>query len=201
MRVKRGTKRTKRRKKILKQAKGFYGGKSRNFRVAKEAVERSMQFAYRDRRNRKRDFRRLWIVRINAGARQNGLSYNRFMHGLALTGCELNRKMLADLAVRDPEGFAELAKVVREALGEPAPPPAAEPRDAVAAEEPAEAEAAAEPEAEASEDEPADEVAEAVEQPEAEAEATAEPEAEASAQPEIAEEPAEAEADEKTAGE
>ena len=117
MRVKRGTKRTKRRKKILKQAKGFYGGKSRNFRVAKEAVERSMQFAYRDRRTRKRDFRRLWIVRINAGARLNGLSYNRFMHGLQKANCELNRKMLADLAVRDPEGFAELAKVAAAALG------------------------------------------------------------------------------------
>jgi large subunit ribosomal protein L20 len=119
MRVKRGTKRTNRRKKILKQAKGFYGGKSRNFRVAKEAVERSMQFAYRDRRNRKRDFRRLWIVRINAGARLNGLSYNRFMNGLRKAGCELNRKMLADLAARDPEGFAELAKVAQAAL-EPA---------------------------------------------------------------------------------
>jgi len=119
MRVKRGPKRTKRRKKILKQAKGFYGGKSRNFRVAKEAVERSMLFAYRDRRNRKRDFRRLWIVRINAGARLNGLSYNRFMHGLQKAGCEVNRKILADLAARDPEGFAELAKVAQAAL-EPA---------------------------------------------------------------------------------
>ncbi len=82
MRVKRGTKRTNRRKKILKRAKGYYGAKSKSFRVAKEAVERSMQFAYRDRRNRKRDFRRLWIVRINAGARLHGLSYNRFMNGL-----------------------------------------------------------------------------------------------------------------------
>ena len=117
MRVKRGTKRAKRRKKVLKQAKGFYGGKSRNFRIAKEAVERSLQFAYRDRRNRKRDFRRLWIVRINAGARLNGLSYNRFINGLSKAGCEINRKMLADLAVRDPEGFAELVKVARAALG------------------------------------------------------------------------------------
>jgi large subunit ribosomal protein L20 len=156
MRVKRGTKRTKRRKKILKQAKGFYGGKSRNFRVAKEAVERSMQFAYRDRRNRKRDFRRLWIVRINAGARQNGLSYNRFMHGLQKAGCELNRKMLADLAARDPEGFAELAKVAQAAL---------EPAKAKTAAKPAKAKAkaktAAEPAVEPTEAEAGAETAEA----------------------------------------
>ena len=162
MRVRRGTKRSNRRKKILKQAKGFYGGKSRNFRIAKEAVERSLLFAYRDRRNRKRDFRRLWIVRINAGARLNGLSYNTFIHGLQKAGCELNRKMLADLAAREPEAFAELAKVAQAAL-EPvaakaaAKPAKAEPKakakpkaKAEAAEtetaaEPAEAEAAAEP--------------------------------------------------------
>ncbi len=119
MRVTRGTKRTRRRKKILKRAKGYYGAKSRSYRVAKEAVERSLQFAYRDRRNRKRDFRRLWIVRINAAARQHGLSYNRFMNGLKKAGCELDRKMLADLAARDPEGFAALAEVARQAL-EPA---------------------------------------------------------------------------------
>ncbi len=119
MRVKRGTKRTQRRKKVLKRAKGFYGRKSKSFRVAKEAVERSLQFAYRDRRNRKRDFRRLWIVRINAAARLNGLSYNRFMNGLKRAGCELDRKILADLAVRDPEGFAELVKLAQGAL-EPA---------------------------------------------------------------------------------
>ncbi len=119
MRVTRGTKRTRRRKKILKRAKGYYGTKSRSHRVAKEAVERSLQFAYRDRRNRKRDFRRLWIVRINAAARQHGLSYSRFMNGLKKAGCELDRKMLADLAARDPEGFAALAEVARQAL-EPA---------------------------------------------------------------------------------
>ena len=156
MRVKRGTKRTKRRKKILKQAKGYYGGKSRNFRVAKEAVERSMQFAYRDRRNRKRDFRRLWIVRINAGARLNGLSYNRFMHGLQKAGCELNRKMLADLAAREPEGFAALAKLAREALGMPEEAPEAASAEAAApeetvAEEPAEVEEAVAEEAVAEE--------------------------------------------------
>ena len=133
MRVKRSTKRTNRRKKILKQAKGFYGGKSRNFRVAKEAVERSLLYAYRDRRNRKRDFRRLWIVRINAGARLNGLSYNRFMNGLSKSGSELNRKMLADLAVHDPGGFAELVKVAKAALGVADDEPAAEPAAAEAA--------------------------------------------------------------------
>ena len=145
MRVKRGTKRAKRRKKILKQAKGFYGGKSRNFRIAKEAVERSLQFAYRDRRNRKRDFRRLWIVRINAGARLNGLSYNRFMHGLQKAGCEVNRKILADLAVRDPEGFAELAKIAQAALEPSGAKAAAKPAKAKAAAKPAAAEAAVEP--------------------------------------------------------
>ena len=183
MRVKRGTKRTKRRKKILKQAKGFYGGKSRNFRVAKEAVERSMQFAYRDRRNRKRDFRRLWIVRINAGARLNGLSYNRFMHGLQKAGCELNRKMLADLAARDAAGFAALAEVARQALGMPAAEsveaekPTTE-AAAPAAEEPV-VEAAAEPEAAAADDAEAPQAAaEAVDETaseSAEPEATAKP--------------------------
>lgn len=178
MRVKRGTKRTNRRKKILKQAKGFYGGKSRNFRVAKEAVERSLLYAYRDRRNRKRDFRRLWIVRINAGARLNGLSYNRFMNGLAKAGCELNRKMLADLAVRDPEGFAELVKVAKTALGEAGaetapPPPAAEPETAEPAPEPEAAEPA---EAQPAAVDAADEPAEAPADPEpAEAKKAAEP--------------------------
>jgi large subunit ribosomal protein L20 len=141
MRVKRGTKRTNRRKKVLKRAKGYYGAKSKSFRVAKEAVERSMQFAYRDRRNRKRDFRRLWIVRINAAARLHGLSYNRFMNGLRKAGCELNRKILADLAVRDPEGFAELAKLAQQELGPAeANQPAVEPAEASPqAAEPAEA--------------------------------------------------------------
>lgn len=155
MRVKRGTKRTNRRKKILKQAKGFYGGKSRNFRIAKEAVERSMQYAYRDRRNRKRDFRRLWIVRINAGARLHGLSYNRFIHGLRLAGCELNRKMLADLAVRDPKGFAELARVAQAALGVPVEAAATAPAEEAAAEPKPAKKKAAEPEAAAAEAAPA----------------------------------------------
>ena len=115
-RVKRGNKRAQKRKKILKQAKGYYGTKSKAHRVAKLAVERSLQFAYRDRRQRKRNFRSLWIVRINAAARENGLSYNRFMAGLRSAGCELNRKVLADIAVRDQAAFAELAKLAQGAL-------------------------------------------------------------------------------------
>ncbi len=123
-RVKRGNKRVQKRKKILKLAKGYYGTKSRSHRIAKQAVERSLSFAYRDRRNRKRDFRRLWIVRINAAARRHDLSYNRFIAGLHRAGCEINRKVLADLAVNDPESFARLAEVARQALGAAAPPPA-----------------------------------------------------------------------------
>ena len=109
MRVKRGFKARRRRNKVLALAKGFRGGRSKLFRTAADAVDKSLMYAYRDRRARKRDFRKLWIVRINAGARMNGLSYSRFMHGLKLAGCELDRKVLADLAVSDPAGFAQLA--------------------------------------------------------------------------------------------
>ena len=123
-RVKRGNKRVQKRKKILKLAKGYYGTKSRSHRIAKQAVDRSLSFAYRDRRNRKRDFRRLWIVRINAAARQHELSYNRFINGLHQAGCEINRKVLADLAVNDPESFGQLAEVARQALAASSPPPA-----------------------------------------------------------------------------
>ncbi len=120
-RVRRGNRRLKRRKKVLKQAKGFYGAKSRAYRIAKEAVDRSLSFAYRDRRQKKRDFRRLWIVRINAAARLHDLTYSRLMDGLKRAGSEINRKMLADLAVRDPQGFAELAEVAKSELqGTPA---------------------------------------------------------------------------------
>ena len=119
-RVKRGNKKTQRRKKILKLARGYYGTKSRAYRIAKQAVDRSQAFAYRDRRRKKRDFRRLWIVRINAAARLNGISYNRLINGLKKAGCELNRKMLADVAVRDPEGFTAIAAAAKEALGIPA---------------------------------------------------------------------------------
>ena len=115
-RVKRGNKRLLRRKKILKQAKGYYGTKSKAHRIAKLAVERSLQFAYRDRRQRKRQMRRLWIQRINAAARLNGLSYSRLIAGLNSAGCDLNRKMLADLAVREPESFAAVARVASQAL-------------------------------------------------------------------------------------
>lgn len=116
-RVKRGNKKTQRRKKILKLARGYYGTKSRAYRIAKLAVDRSQSFAYRDRRRKKRDFRRLWIVRINAAARLNGISYNRLINGLKRAECGLNRKMLADIAVRDPEGFATVSGVAKEALG------------------------------------------------------------------------------------
>ena len=115
-RVKRGSRRAQRRKKILKQTKGYYGAKSRAHRVAKQAVDRSLAFAYRDRRQKKRNFRSLWIVRINAAARLNGLSYNRLIEGLKKAGSEINRKMLADLAVRDPKAFAELVNVAKGAL-------------------------------------------------------------------------------------
>ena len=115
-RVKRGPKRAQRRKKILKQAKGYYGTRSRSHRIAKQAVDRAGQFAYRDRRNKKRNFRALWIVRINAAARLNGISYNRLIEGLKKSGSEINRKMLADLAVRDPKAFAQLAETARQAL-------------------------------------------------------------------------------------
>ena len=115
-RVKRGVIAKARHKKVLDQAKGYYGTKSRAHRIAKQAVDRSLSFAYRDRRQKKRNFRALWIVRINAAAHLHGLSYSRLIHGLKEAGSEINRKMLADMAVRDPNGFAELAKVAQEAL-------------------------------------------------------------------------------------
>lgn len=115
-RVKRGTKRARRRKRILKQAKGYYGLKSKAHRIAKLAVARGLAYAYRDRRQRKRQFRRLWILRINAGARINGVSYNRFINGLKKSGIELNRKMLADLAVREPLAFAKIVEQAKSAL-------------------------------------------------------------------------------------
>lgn len=109
-RVKRGVTAKARHKKILKQAKGYYGARSRVFRVAKQAVIKALQYAYRDRRQRKREFRALWITRINAGARAHGLSYSRFMNGLKQANIILDRKVLADLAVNDKAGFAQLAK-------------------------------------------------------------------------------------------
>ena len=123
-RVTRGPRRARRRKKILKQAKGYYGTKSKSHRSAKQAVDRSLKFAYRDRRQKKRNFRALWIVRINAAARLNGISYSRLIEGLKKVECEINRKMLADLAVRDPKAFGEVAEAAKSAL-ESAPSPSA----------------------------------------------------------------------------
>ena len=106
--------RNRRKKKILKEARGQFGARSKLYRTAKNAVERGWAYSYRDRRRKKRDFRRLWIARINAGARQHDLSYSRFISGLRKAGVELNRKVLADLAIREPEAFAELARIARE---------------------------------------------------------------------------------------
>jgi large subunit ribosomal protein L20 len=102
-----------RRKKILKSAKGYWGARSRLITSARQAVDKARQYAYRDRRNRKRDFRRLWIVRINAACREHGLSYSTFMHGLKTKGMDLDRRMLADIAVRDPESFAQIVSAVK----------------------------------------------------------------------------------------
>ena len=125
-RVKRGTKRRARRKKLLKHAKGFFLTKSKLYRSAKEAVNRSLRYSYRDRRNRKRDFRMLWIQRIGAAARNNGITYSQLIHGLKVGGVEIDRKILADMAVRDAEGFASLVAQAKHHLASaPAPHPAA----------------------------------------------------------------------------
>ena len=116
MRVKRGLVSHRRHKKYLKMAKGFRGGRSRLYRTAREAVERSLVYAYHGRKLRKRDFRKLWIIRINAAARLGGLSYSRFMHGLGLAKISLNRKMLADLAVREKADFASLVELAKSKL-------------------------------------------------------------------------------------
>ena len=115
-RVKRGTKRNDRRKKILKRASGYFLTKSKLYQAAQEAVERGLKFAYTGRRQKKRQFRSLWIVRINAAAKMNGLSYSQFIHGLKTAGVELDRKILADIAVKDAAGFAALAEQARNAL-------------------------------------------------------------------------------------
>jgi large subunit ribosomal protein L20 len=115
-RAKRGNKRLERRKKILKLAKGYRGTKSKLYRSAKESVERGLNFAYTGRKLKKRDFRSLWIVRIGAAARVNGLNYSQFMHGLKLAGIELDRKVLADLAANQPDAFKEVAAQAKTAL-------------------------------------------------------------------------------------
>ncbi|NDV19544.1 50S ribosomal protein L20 [Pseudodesulfovibrio sp. JC047] len=113
MRVKRGVAAKRRHKKYLKMAKGYRGAGSRLYRTARERVEKALSNAYRDRKRKKREFRKLWIIRINAAARLNGLSYSRLMNGLKLAGIELNRKVLADMAVRDPEVFAKIAEAAK----------------------------------------------------------------------------------------
>ena len=115
-RVKRSVHARKKRRTVLDRAKGYYGAKSRSYRAAKEQVQHSLQYAYRDRRNKKREIRRLWITRINAGARLNGMSYSVMMNGLKKAGVELDRKVLADMAVNDPKAFAALVEVARAAL-------------------------------------------------------------------------------------
>jgi len=116
-RVKRGVHARKKRRGVLEQVKGYYGSRSKRFRVAREQLLHSGQYAYRDRRARKRDFRRLWITRIGAATRQHGMSYSTFMSGLKRAEVDLDRKVLADMAVRDPDGFAGLVDVARRGLG------------------------------------------------------------------------------------
>ena len=116
MRIKRGVNAVKKRRKIFKLAKGYFGNKSKSYRIAREAVMKSLNYAFIGRRRRKRDFRKLWIVRINAAARLNGLSYSKFMHGLSAANINLNRKVLADLAINDANAFAQLAQKAKAAL-------------------------------------------------------------------------------------
>lgn len=116
-RAKRGNKRTEKRKKILALAKGYRGTKSKLYRSAKESVERALNFAYTGRKLKKRDFRKLWIVRINAACRLNDIKYSQFIHGLGLAGIELDRKSLADIAVKQPEAFATIAGQAKDAIG------------------------------------------------------------------------------------
>ena len=114
-RVKRGVAARKHRNRIMREARGYYGGRSKLFKTAREAVERAWKYAYRDRKQRKRVFRRLWITRINAACREHGLSYSRFIDGLKKGGIEMDRKVLAELAISDPNAFGELAKLAKAA--------------------------------------------------------------------------------------
>lgn len=116
MRIKRGVNAVKKRRKIFRLSKGYFGSKSRSYRIAREAVMKSLMYAYIGRKRRKRDFRQLWIARINAAARMNGLSYSKFMHGLKVAGINLNRKVLADIAVNDAVAFAALAEKAKAAI-------------------------------------------------------------------------------------
>lgn len=114
MRVKRGVHAKRRKKRLLKLAKGFRGGRSKLFRTASDSVHKALMYAYRDRKVRKRDFRKLWIIRINAAVRMRGLSYSKFIHGLKSAGVELDRKVLAELAISDPKGFDQIAQLAAE---------------------------------------------------------------------------------------
>jgi len=116
MRIKRGVNGVKKRRKILKLAKGYFGAKSKLYRVARQAVMKSLTYSYVSRRTRKRDFRKLWIARINAGCRQNGLNYSTFIHGLSVLGINLNRKVLSDMAINDAQGFTALCDQVKAKL-------------------------------------------------------------------------------------
>ena len=116
MRIKRGVNAVKKRRKIFRLSKGYFGSKSKSYRIAREAVMKSLMYAYIGRKHRKRDFRQLWIARINAAARQNGLSYSKFMHGLKVAGIDLNRKVLADIAVNDAATFKALADTASKAI-------------------------------------------------------------------------------------
>ena len=116
MRIKRAVNAVKKRRKIMKLAKGYFGSKSRSYRIAREAVMKSLMYAYIGRRLKKRDFRKLWIARINAAARMNGMSYSKFMYGLKVAGIDLNRKVLADIAVNDAATFAALAQTASKAI-------------------------------------------------------------------------------------
>ena len=116
MRIKRSVNALKKRRKIMRLSKGYFGSKSRSYRIAREAVMKSQMYAFIGRRRKKRDFRKLWIARINAAARLNGMSYSKFMHGLKVSGIDLNRKVLADLAVTDANAFAELAAKAKAVL-------------------------------------------------------------------------------------
>ena len=118
MRIKRAVNAVKKRRKIMKLAKGYFGSKSRSYRIAREAVMKSQMYAFVGRRLKKRDFRKLWIARINAEARMNGLSYSKFMHGLKVSGINLNRKVLADIAVNDAAGFKALAETAGKAVAQ-----------------------------------------------------------------------------------
>lgn len=116
VRVKRGLVKRRKHKKVLKEARGYYGSKSRSYKIAKEQLLKSMSYAYRDRKNNKRNFRRLWITRINAAARINGISYNEFINGLKKASVDINRKILSELAVSDPNAFQKLTEISKKQL-------------------------------------------------------------------------------------